>query len=508
MTCIRRTGLCISVGIALVLVGCQSTSPTTGSGTGGSSASRVVFGWPSDAGQNYDPQSTASPAVGSYLAPVFDTLVKVDSEGKIGPDLATKWEFGDADASLTLTLRKDVVFHDGTPFDAAAVKANIERGKTLKTSAVANQLAGVTDVQVVDPQTVKLSLSGGAGTLLPLFGGQAGMMISPKAFANADLRTHPVGTGPFQVSDESVPGKSMVYTKFDKYWDPSVQGISTFVIRVVGPEAQAAGMNDGSINILLLTSNPQDADSLKAAGNVIGSTGLEYVHTLFLSKKGVFADEHARRALSYAIDRQLIAKTVLLGQCDPTGQPFKPSSWAYDPNTPAPKQDDALVKQELAAANLPDGFQFKTVVSGVGTFLPSIAQAIQAMVAKDGITMTVEPLPPAQLLQTFADGGAQAYYSTQSGAADPSAVIARITTSLSPGGTPSGTLAELATKGSDTADQSQRQQVYQQWSAQYQKEAFHIGICNQDVKFAHTPNVTVKTFGDPLTVDPRGITVK
>ena len=370
--------VCVAIATVLALAACVS------SGRSDPAKSGVVFGWPTDAGQNYDPATTASPAVGSYLAPVFDTLVTVDSSGTIKPSLSTAWEFGDNEKSLTMTLRPGVRFHDGTPFDASAVKANLDRGKSLPTSVVKGQLAVVSDVAVVNPGVVKLTLSGGAGTILSLLGSRAGMMMSPTAFKNPDLATHPVGTGPWEVSSETVPGKTMVYTKYAGYWDPSVQGIEKFVIKVVSPDAQAAGMNDGSINLLLLTSNPQDADTLKSSGNVVDSTGLEYVHTLFLSKKGVFANEHARLALSYAIDRQLIAGTVMLGQCTPTGQPFKPSSWAYDPALPAPAQNNGRVADELRAANLPGGFQFKAVVSGVGTFLPSIAQTVQSMVAVRG----------------------------------------------------------------------------------------------------------------------------
>jgi peptide/nickel transport system substrate-binding protein len=468
----------------------------------------VVFGWPSDAGQNYDPHATASIAVGSYLAPVFDSLVAVAPDGSISPSLATSFEFSDDDSTLTLTLRDDVVFHDGTPFDAEAVKANIERGQTLETSAVKEQLANIASVTVVDPTTVELALTGGAGTILPLLGGQAGMMVSPAAFGNDDLATHPIGTGPWAVSDESVPGSEMIFEAFADYWDPSVQGIERFIVRIAAPDAQAPGMLDGSLDLLLLTSNPQDAPTLEDAGNSIQPTGMEYVHHLFLSKDGVFADEHARLAVTHAIDRQLLADTVLLGQCAVEAQPFKPTSWAYNSDLAAPAPDPARVQDELVAAGMPDGFEFTAVVSAAGTFLPSIAQAIQGMLAEYGITMNVEPLPPAQVLQTYAEGNAQAYYSTQSGGADPSVVIARLMTSLSPGGGVPDELAALAEQGSETSDVGERQSIYHDWAAVYQETAFHVGVCNQDILAATAPGVSVPNFRDPLTVDPRGITVE
>src|SRR5690606_18648858 len=158
------------------------------------------------------------------------------------------------------------------------------------------------------------------------------------------LATHPIGTGPFAVSDESVPGDAMVYDAFADYWAPEVQGIERFVVRTVAPDAQTAGLLDGTIHILLLTSNAHDAPDLEAAGNTIQSTGFEYVHTMFLSKNGVFADEHARRAVSLALDRQLLADTVLLGQCEVTAQPFRPGSWAAAEDLAAPTVDTDAVQ--------------------------------------------------------------------------------------------------------------------------------------------------------------------
>ena len=89
---------------------------------------------------------------------VYDRLVHYDSSGALIPGLATDWTFSEDGLTLTLNLREGVTFHDGTPFNAEAVKANIERGKTVEGSSVVTDLADISEVVVVDDHTVDLKL--------------------------------------------------------------------------------------------------------------------------------------------------------------------------------------------------------------------------------------------------------------------------------------------------------------------------------------------------------------
>src|SRR5690606_12811646 len=128
-----------------------------------------------------------------YLYPAYDRLTELTPDGEVIPMLAESWEFTDDDTVLRLDLRQDVVFHDGEPFNAEAVKANIERGQTLETSAVKPDLASIEEVVVVDDYTVELHLSSPGSSLPALLSDRAGMMISPGAFDNPDIDLMPVG---------------------------------------------------------------------------------------------------------------------------------------------------------------------------------------------------------------------------------------------------------------------------------------------------------------------------
>lgn len=117
------------------------------------------FSWGTPGGSVYDPHVSTNPFVYVFLHPAYDRLVGIDDEGDPVPQLAESFEFVDDNAALVLQLRDDVVFHDGEPFNAEAVVANIERGQTLETSTVKADLASVESAEAVDEYTVRLNLS-------------------------------------------------------------------------------------------------------------------------------------------------------------------------------------------------------------------------------------------------------------------------------------------------------------------------------------------------------------
>ena len=159
--------------------------------------------------------------------PWSDTIRK----GLPVPWLATGWKIAKDLRSITFTLRKGVKFHDGTDFNAEAVKWNLDRYRTSTNT----ELKSVESVEVLDPFTVKLNLSKWSSTLIDNFTMHAGMMISPTSFQKngADwAKTHPVGTGPFKLAywqrDTSVK-----FEKFPGYWQkgkPYLDGVEWVII--------------------------------------------------------------------------------------------------------------------------------------------------------------------------------------------------------------------------------------------------------------------------------------
>ena len=128
-----------------------------------------------------------------------DKLVDVNEKLEIVPQLATDWTQAEDGRSITFTLREGVKFHDGTAFDAEAVKANIERSKTLEDSVRKSELASVESVDVISPTEVRLNLSAPDSTVIAQLSDRAGMMMSPAAFAEGkDFSSAPACSGPFK----------------------------------------------------------------------------------------------------------------------------------------------------------------------------------------------------------------------------------------------------------------------------------------------------------------------
>src|SRR5260221_11807967 len=117
------------------------------------------------------------------FAGLCDKLIDIDQSLAYVPQLATEWTWSADNLALTMKLRPDVVFHDGTKFDAAAVKANIERYKSAPESKRKTELKQVSSVEIVDPATLRFVLSEPYAPLLGILSDRAGMMISPAALA-------------------------------------------------------------------------------------------------------------------------------------------------------------------------------------------------------------------------------------------------------------------------------------------------------------------------------------
>lgn len=489
--------------VLTALAGCGSGP------AGGPPGSSLTILVPADGGQNYDPQTNASPSSTQFLMPVFDTLLASTPDGATAPALATAWTLAPDATSVRLTLREGVRFHDGTPFDADAVRRNLDRGKNDPKSVVASQLAAVTGIDVPDASTVVLRTDrGGAGALLGFLTGPAGMMASPASWKRPNAATAPIGTGPWQVSPASVPGTDMVYERFAGYWDPTVQRVDTIHVQVGSEATFVPGLSSGIAQAVMLTGSPTDGPTLATNGVPVLTAGTTYLHLFYLNKTGVFADPRVRRALSLAVDRQLLCDALLYGRCVATAQPVSPRSWAYDPAVPPPAPDLAQARALLAEAGHPDGIDVPVVVSASGTQLQTELTALQQIVADAGIRISIRPLPVAQLLPALADGTAQAYYTVNSGGTDPSIPLAQMTApAYDPGGYRDPALDAALGAAASARGPEERRTAYRRASAAYQASDFNVVVLNQDLQYATAQGVVGVSARDPQTLDVRGAVV-
>src|SRR3954469_15266612 len=186
------------------------------------------------------------------FASLCDKLVDIDEKLNIVPQLATSWQWSPDNKSLTMKLRQGVTFHDGEKFDAAAVKYNLERHKTMAGSNRRGELAPVTSVDVVDASTVRLNLNAPFAPLLAQLADRAGMMVSPKAApaAGEKFGVKPVCSGPFKFV-ERVAQDRIVFERFANYWNKSAIHFDKVVYQpIVDATVRLANLKSGQLDLI------------------------------------------------------------------------------------------------------------------------------------------------------------------------------------------------------------------------------------------------------------------
>jgi len=199
-----------------------------------------------------DPAQSTSVTDRVALAAVCDKLIDLDEKLAFVPQLATGWSWSADRLALTMTLRDGVVFQDGEPFDAEAVRFNFERNKTSPYSRRQSELKPVKTVSVVDPHTVRFELSEPYAPLLAQLADRAGMMVSPKAArALGDkLATHPVCAGPYKFT-EWVAQDRIEFERFAGYWNAGAVAIDKVTyLPIPDDTVRLANLRAGGLQII------------------------------------------------------------------------------------------------------------------------------------------------------------------------------------------------------------------------------------------------------------------
>jgi peptide/nickel transport system substrate-binding protein len=328
----------------------------------------------------------------NWLAPVYDRLIWQTPEVELVPGLATEWGFTD-DLHFEMTLRDGVTFSDGTPFDADAVAANIDRAKNVEGSGLAAYLASVDTVEVVDPTHVRFVLNRPDATLPMQLATRPGMMISPAAFENPDLDAQPVGSGPYELV-EYREGDMAAYERRDDYWNPDYAGVKRIELYYI-PDSTTRlnGLRTGALD-----ATPLDPQQVEEAENIDGvdvtvSDTIQLHHFQLDRTKSEFGNPVVRHAMAHAIDRQAIIDAVFFGYGKLATQWVAPGTPNYvDDLGDSTTYDPERARELLAEAGLPDGFSFDAMTSVQPTYV-KLAEVLQSMFADVGITMNVTQEP-------------------------------------------------------------------------------------------------------------------
>jgi peptide/nickel transport system substrate-binding protein len=380
-------------------------------------------------GLNDDPDAldpTISRAYTGRLvfAALCDKLFDVTPELKIVPQLATGYEWGPDHKSIVIKLRPGVRFQDGEPFNAEAVKFNIERHQTTPGSFRKSEIAEIQSVEVVNDLTVRFHLSQPLVPLLAALTDRAGMMVSPKAAkASGDkFGTQPVCAGPYKFVQRVAQGK-IVLEKVADYWDQKSFAIDRVeFVPITDSSSRLASLRSGDLQMIERVS-PTDLAEIRGDSKlkVTGIPELGYqmipLNVANGPKSKAFSDVRVRQALDLAIDRETLVKTVFGGEYIAGNQFISPANPYYDKKVPVAKRDLARARQLLKDAGQPS-FSFTLVVPPERD-RQEASLILQAMWAEAGITANLQTQENVTMLQSGRKGDFEAYFTFWSGRPDP-----------------------------------------------------------------------------------------
>jgi ABC-type transport system substrate-binding protein len=340
-----------------------------------------------------DPQFVTDIPTARVVNQIFETLVYPDADGEMQGVLATDWSVSEDNLSWTFNLRDGVTFHDGTPFNAEAVKFTFDRIKAEETAAPrASAAEAIASVEVVDEMTVKITTAEPYAPLLAQLSAYNLAIMSPSAEGklNADYSKEPAGTGPFTLGAWT-PGERLTLERNEDYWGDKAASASVELTVVPEDSARVLMLMSGETDVI---SNVPTVMVPKLKGvpgvELVEETGYRTIYVGMNLKTPPFDDLKVRQAVAHAIDTQSLIAGVMTGIGTPGGgleSTVIPGSAEIDPYAYDPEKAKAL----LAEAGHPDGFEVDFYVpNGRYTNDRQLGEAIQAQLGEVGIKVNLQ----------------------------------------------------------------------------------------------------------------------
>lgn len=354
-----------------------------------------------------DPAFSVSFSERQPLYLIYNTLLSIKPDASIGPELAERWEVFDKGLRLVLYLRKGVVFHDGTPFDAAAVKFNLNRClDPAVNSPLRPQLSQIVEsVEVTAPLVVTLRLKSTSPALLGMLSQREGFMASPAAVRKygKDFATHPVGTGPF-VFRQWVPGNALTVEKNPNYWEAGKPYLDQIVFQDTANSVVAMQrLITGEVEYISALS-PIDIRQIESRQGIRlerGSASRWYALQWQVDRPP-FNNPALRQAVAHAIDRKRIVDILMNGKVPIAESIAPPGSWWFDPSVKSYQYDPAKAKALLTQAGL-TGVEV-TLSTPQITLLQQINQLVQEQLKAVGIKVRLEPMAQSDWYPRLSQG--------------------------------------------------------------------------------------------------------
>lgn len=335
---------------------------------------------------------------------IFDALVVQGNSLQPQPQLAKSWEVKDGTV-WTFHLRDDVTFHNGEPFDAEAAKFNLDMIIAPDSkSAWHSQLSSLIEkVEVIGPYTLQVTTFKPAPTLLVILAFQE--MVAPKYYMEKGpegFEAAPVGTGPFKFVSRD--GSTVTLARNENYWGGAPQ-ISELVFKTI-PEVSSriAALKAGEIHIADRIPNDL-TDELTGNVKPAVASGTRIYFLGMNVDQDPFKDPEVRRAVSKAIDRDLMVSALYKGQARPLNQPAFPEMFGYQASIEGVTYDPEAAKAVLSSVTTPIRIDVRQADL-------MLAQATQGFLSQAGLKAEVQVVEDSAFNDSIQSGRSQAYVSS------------------------------------------------------------------------------------------------
>lgn len=306
---------------------------------------------------------------------------------------------------VLMTLRQNVTFHDGSPFDAKSVKYQIDwiRDPASKTW-VASWLAQLDVVEVVDERTLRWKFKTPWAGFNGVMANVPGYALSAKALQEGAEKydSAPQGTGSY-IMEEGSPGNYLKLKRNPNWWfakasgNPDMPYFDGILVTIIpDPAVRLANLRAGKIDVLTLDKSQYAIAKSDTGLNVYRIPGNHVAALRFNNTNGVFKDIRLRKAVSHAIDRRALIAGPHFGLARLASCMFPEDHWCHNPNLKPVAYDPALSKKLLAEAGYGSGLKVKGYYNNT-TMGQAIAEAVKGMLSQVGIDWQVDLMAPAAL---------------------------------------------------------------------------------------------------------------
>lgn len=394
----------VTAALAFTLPACSS-SPTT------ETTKTLKLATASD-NDTFDPAKLSGGLKDNYWQAAYDTVLKLNYE-TIQPEanLATEWSYDPTFTKLTVKLRNDVKFSDGTPLTAEALKVN---ALTLRDSAGSSSfmMAALEDVQVPDEFTAVYQLKQRDPAFLGYLTNLGGAIGNPKFVGTKEISTVPAGSGPYVLdAEKTTTGTNYVFNRNPNYWNSEAFPYDEVTITPIKEaSAQVNAIKSGQVDAGVF--DPTVRAELESSGLKVESQATDWQGLFLADREGkktpALADVRVRQAINHALDKEAFLKGIEQGQGTVTNQIFIPGDLGYvkDLEDRYP-YDPAKAKQLLGDAGYADGFD---LVIPAFDWRSAVQPVMIQQLAEVGIRVKIEQVVPDQYTSTMKAGKYSAFW--------------------------------------------------------------------------------------------------